>query len=148
MLNCYFSAPGVLYVLVRKAKSPPRIQPVYRSRLSTTEEVRGFLQKAKMGVGTADPELPAEFCEAMLENEAALSVLVGMLVKIWCSGRAEKTGDRADFFSRLGHERWGFFLGLAMWLLVWFSLALAWVLPTSLMRPLVCQQTDTCNSCQ
>ena len=53
------------------------------------EEVRTFLQKAKMGVGTADPELPAEFCGAMLENEAALGVLVDQLGQIWCSGSWE-----------------------------------------------------------
>ena len=58
------------------------------------EEVRAFLQKAKMGVGTADSELPAEFCGAMLESEAALGVLVDQLGRIGARGRGRGISGR------------------------------------------------------
>ncbi|MEC7280596.1 MAG: reverse transcriptase domain-containing protein, partial [Verrucomicrobiota bacterium] len=72
-------------------------------------EVRDFLKKAKMGVGTADSELPAEFCGTLLKDEAALSILVNLLVKIWRSGTWEghRRPMHVDRHSLLGWNGWG-----------------------------------------
>ena len=72
-------------------------------------EVREFLKKAKMGVGTADSELPAEFCGALLRDETALAVLVDLLVKIWCSGSWEgrQRPIHVEHHSLKGWDGWG-----------------------------------------
>ena len=72
-------------------------------------EVRDFLKKAKMGVGTADSELPAEFCGTLLKDEAALSILVNLLVKIWRSGTWEghRRPIHVDRHSLSGWNGWG-----------------------------------------
>ncbi|MEC7281693.1 MAG: hypothetical protein VXU50_06480, partial [Verrucomicrobiota bacterium] len=72
-------------------------------------EVREFLKKAKMGVGTADSELPAEFCGTLLKDETALSVLVDLLVKIWRSGAWEghRRPVRVDRHSLADWNGWG-----------------------------------------
>ncbi len=72
-------------------------------------EVRDFLKKAKMGVGTADSELPAEFCGTLLKDETALSVLVDLLVKIWRSGAWEghRRPVRVDRHSLADWNGWG-----------------------------------------